>query len=745
MKQKRFLKILLLILFFLYILIVLYATLFGRGNGRVYSNVSIWEYSGTFMNLVPFKTISLYLNWLFDGNRANNYIPIVNLVVNLFLLFPMGYFLPELFKKLRKFYRYAIVCFLFLALIEIIQLFTKLGSFDVDDLILNMLGAFAGFGLWALIELFTGKGKDFLKHLKGYKIASFVTPLCMVLEVVFETVIPACMGKMVTYGIEGNNKTGDMDYIVKMGELMLVLVAGAFLFGILGAIFGSIASCGLAKNLRKDMYANVQKFSFSNIDKFSTAGLITRLTTDVTNVQNAYQMILRMAARAPVSMLFALIMSYTLSVKIANIYLVAVIVLSIGLGTIMMFARKYFTRVFEKYDDLNETIQENVNAIRVVKAFVREDYESKELKTAAGNIYKMFVKAENVVIWNAPLMQFTMFTTMIIISWVGAHLVISSELPKGDLLTLFMYCLNILGNLMMVSFIFVMIMLSSASAKRIAEVLKEEPALKNPENPVFEVKDGSVKFENVCFSYKKECSGKNVLNNINLDIKSGETIGIIGGTGSAKSSLVSLIDRLYDVTEGEVKVGGINVKDYDMESLRNQVSVVLQKNVLFSGTIYENLRWGNPDATDEECVNACKLACADGFINSFPDGYNTKIEQGGTNVSGGQKQRLCIARALLKNPKIIIFDDSTSAVDTATDASIRKSLKEAIPGTTKFIIAQRIASVQDADRIIVMEEGEVNGFGTHDELMAGNDIYREVYESQTGVNADFDEVKGGAN
>ena len=581
--------------------------------------------------------------------------------------------------------------------------------------------------------------KTLLKHTKGYTWVSVLTPICMILEVIFETIIPLCMGKMVTYGIEA----GDMAYILYMGKIMLALVAGAFISGILGAIFGSIASCGVAKNLRRDMYENVQTFSFSNIDKFSTPGLITRLTTDVTNVQNAYQMLLRLAARAPVSMLFALVMSYTLSPKIANIYLIAVIVLSIGLATIMMFAKKYFSRVFEKYDDLNETIQENVNAIRVVKAFVREDYESEELKKAAGNIYKMFVKAENVVIWNAPLMQFTMYSTMIIISWVGAHLVISSQLDKGDLLTLFMYCLNILGNLMMVSFIFVMLMLSSASAKRIAEVLDEEPALKNPENPVTLVKDGSVSFENVCFTYKKG-TGKNVLNNINLDIKSGETIGIIGGTGSAKSSLVNLINRLYDVTAGSVKVGGIDVREYDMEALRNQVSVVLQKNVLFSGTIFENLRWGNPDATDEECIAACKLACADGFINSFPDGYNTKIEQGGTNVSGGQKQRLCIARALLKNPRIIIFDDSTSAVDTATDASIRKTLKEAIPGTTKFIIAQRIASVQDADRIIVMEEGEVNGFGTHEELMENNTIYREVYESQTGANADFDEAKGGA-
>ena len=580
------------------------------------------------------------------------------------------------------------------------------------------------------------------KHLKQYTLPSILTPLFMVLEVIFETIIPLCIGWIVKFGIGGNDGAGDMDYILRMGGIMTVLVILAFISGILGAAFGSIASCGLAKNLRKDMYSHIQTFSFANIDRFSTAGLITRMTTDVTNVQNAYQMLLRMAFRAPVSLLFALFMSYLVSYKVANIFLVAVVFLGIGLSIIMVNARKYFTRVFEKYDDLNETIQENVNAIRVVKAFVREDYESEELKKAAGNIYKMFVKAENVVIWNAPLMQFTMFGTMLLIAWFGSHLVVSHELDTGDLLTLFTYCLNILGYLMMLSFIFVMLTLSAASGKRIAEVLDEKPELVNTENPVFDVKDGSVKFENVSFSYKKG-SGKNVLNNINLDIKSGETIGIIGGTGSAKTSLVNLISRLYDVNDGEIKVGGVNVKDYDMQALRNQVSVVLQKNVLFAGSILDNLRWGNPDATEEECMDACKQACAHDFISSFPEGYNTKIEQGGTNVSGGQKQRLCIARALLKKPKILIFDDSTSAVDTATDARIRKSLKEAIPGTTKFIIAQRISSVQDADRIIVMEEGEVNGFGTHDELLNTNAIYREVYESQTGSNADFDEARGG--
>ena len=584
--------------------------------------------------------------------------------------------------------------------------------------------------------------KTLSKYVKEFTLASILTPLFMILEVIFETVIPKCMGKMIDFGIQGNDGAGDMNYIVYMGKIMIVLVIFAFVSGILGAVFGSIASAGLAKNLRKGMYEKIQTFSFSNIDNFSTSGLITRMTTDVTNVQNAYQMLLRMAFRAPVSMIFAMIMSYTVSAKIANIYLIGVIFLSIGLAIIMLNAKKYFTAVFEKYDDLNETIQENVNAIRVVKAFVREDYESEELKKAAGNIYKMFVKAENCVIWNSPLMLFTIYSTMLIISWVGAHLVVGGSLETGDLFTLFTYSMNILGNLMMVSFVFVMLTLSSASAKRISEVLSEETDIKNPENPVKEVADGSIEFKNVCFSYKKD-SLKNVLNNVNVSIKSGETVGIIGGTGSAKTSLVNLISRLYDVKEGELLVGNVNVKDYDLEVLRNNVAVVLQKNVLFSGTIYDNLRWGNPDATDEECREACVLACADDFISAFPEGYNTKIEQSGSNVSGGQKQRICIARALLKKPKIIIFDDSTSAVDTATDARIRKSLKESIPGTTKIIIAQRISSVQEADKIIVMDNGEINGIGTHEELLSSNEIYKDVFESQTGANADFDEVKGG--
>ncbi|MBO7374539.1 MAG: ABC transporter ATP-binding protein [Lachnospiraceae bacterium] len=584
--------------------------------------------------------------------------------------------------------------------------------------------------------------KTLSKYIKEYKLATVLTPLFMVLEVIFETVIPVFMGWIIKYGINGNNGNGDMSYILKMGGIMVVLVILAFVSGVLGAVFGSISSCGFAKNLRKGMYERLQTFSFSNIDKFSTSGLITRLTTDVTNVQNAFQMILRMAFRAPVSMIFALVMTYIICPEVANIYLVAVIFLAVALAIIMLNAKKYFTQVFEKYDELNETVEENVNAIRVVKAFVREDYESNELKIAAGKIYKMFVKAENTVIFNAPVMQMTIFSTVLLIAWFGAHLVVSSRLDESQLIVLFTYSMNILGNLMMVSFIFVMITLSQASAKRIAEVLVEDSEIKNPDNPVTAVKDGSVEFKNVSFSYKKD-SAKPVLSNINLSINSGETIGIIGATGSAKSSLISLINRLYDVNEGSVSVGGVDVRKYDMESLRDSVSVVLQKNVLFSGTILDNLRWGNPDASEEDCIRVCKIACAHDFIMSFPDGYNTVLEQGATNISGGQKQRICIARALLKNPKIIIFDDSTSAVDTATDAKIREALANEAKGMTKFIIAQRISSVMNSDRIIVMEDGKIDGFSTHEELLKNNNIYREVYESQTGANADFDEAKGG--
>ena len=489
------------------------------------------------------------------------------------------------------------------------------------------------------------------------------------------------------------------------------------------------------------MFERIQTFSFANIDKYNTSGLVTRLTTDVTNVQNAYQMILRMCMRAPASLICAMAMSFFISPRIAMIYLVAVIILGGFLILITMTAMKYFQNAFLKYDDLNESVQENVSAIRVVKAYVRESFEKEKFKTASDNIKKLLVKAENVVVWNAPLMQLTVYSCILFISWLGANMIVSGSLETGDLMALLTYCMNILMSLMMLSMVFVMISMSGASARRICEVLTEESALKNPLHPVYEVSDGSICFDHVTFSYSKT-SDTPVLDDISLTIKSGETIGIIGGTGSSKSSLVNLISRLYDVDSGSVSVGGIDVRDYDMTALRDQVSVVLQNNVLFSGSIYDNLRWGNKNATDEECIEACRQACADEFVRQFPDQYNTHIEQGGTNVSGGQKQRLCIARALLKKPKIIILDDSTSAVDTATDAKIRKAFRESIPGTTKLIIAQRISSVQDADHIIVMNDGKLDGFGTHEELLKNNTIYRDVYESQTQGGGDFDE--GGA-
>jgi ATP-binding cassette subfamily B protein len=488
------------------------------------------------------------------------------------------------------------------------------------------------------------------------------------------------------------------------------------------------------------MFSHIQTYSFANIDRFSTAGLVTRLTTDVTNIQNAYQMILRMAMRAPATILCAMAMSFFISPRLATIYLIAVILLGAALLFIVTRAMKYFDRAFEKYDDLNESVQENVSAIRVVKAYVREDYEKNRFRNASKNIYDVFTKAESLVVLNSPLMQFTVYTCILLISWLGAHMVVGGSLETGDLMALLTYCMNILNSLMMLSMIFVMISMSMASARRICEVLNEESTLSNPAEPEYEVADGSIRFDHVTFRYS-DTAETPVLDDISLSIQSGETIGIIGGTGSSKSSLVNLISRLYDVNEGAVLVGGKDVRSYDMDSLRNQVAVVLQQNVLFSGTILDNLRWGNKDATEEECKKACEMACADDFIESFPDKYNTYIEQGGTNVSGGQKQRLCIARALLKKPKILILDDSTSAVDTATDARIRKAFKEAIPGTTKIIIAQRISSVQDADRIIVLEDGKLNGFDTHENLLKTNEIYRDVYESQTSGGGDFD--KGG--
>ena len=575
------------------------------------------------------------------------------------------------------------------------------------------------------------------KEIREYKWASIATPLFMLLEVLMETLIPYLMASIIDKGVNA----GDIGHIYRIGGLMIVAAAIGLLAGMAGGRFGAKASAGLAKNLRESMFGHIQTFSFANIDKFSTAGLVTRLTTDISNIQNAYQMVLRMMMRAPSSMICALIMAFAINRRLASIYLIAVVFLGIILFFIIRHATRYFQMAFPKYDELNASVQENVSAIRVVKAYVREEHETSRFQKASENIYRIFVKAEHNVIVNAPLMQFTVYTCIILISWTGAKMIVSNELTTGELMSLLTYCMNILMSLMMLSMVFVMISMSTASMERVCEVLNETSDLANPVHPVHEIADGSISFSHVNFSYKKD-SAEPVLKDITLDIRSGETVGIIGATGSAKSSLVSLISRLYDVTAGEVRVGGRNVKDYDMASLRNQVSVVLQNNVLFSGSIYDNLRWGDPNASDEECQRACRLACADDFIRSFPDGYNTHIEQGGNNVSGGQKQRLCIARALLKKPKILILDDSTSAVDTATDANIRRAFRNEIPNTTKLIIAQRISSVQDADRILVLDEGRINGFGTHEELLASNEIYREVYESQTKGGGDFDERTG---
>lgn len=574
-------------------------------------------------------------------------------------------------------------------------------------------------------------------QIKEYKWASIATPVFMLLEVAVDTIIPLLMASIIDNGVN----MGDTRHIYIMGVWMIVAALFGLLTGCLGAKYGAKAAMGFGKNLRAAMFRNIQTFSFANIDRFSSASLVTRMTTDVTNIQNAYMMLLRMAMRAPASIICAMAMSFFISPRLATIYLIAVIVLGALLLFISKAAMKYFDRAFKRYDDLNESVQENVSAIRVVKAYVREDYEKKRFSKAAQNIYDVFVKAESLVVYNSPLMQFTVYACILLISWLGAHMVVSSTLTTGDLMALLTYCMNILMNLMMLSMVFVMISLSLASARRISEVLNEQSTLHNPKEPLYDVPDGSISFKHVTFRYS-DTAETPVLSDINLDIKSGETIGIIGGTGSSKSSLVNLISRLYDTDTGSVIVGGHDVREYDMDTLRNKVAVVLQQNVLFSGTILENLRWGDKNATTDECIEACKMACADDFIESFTDKYNTYIEQGGTNVSGGQKQRLCIARALLKKPRILILDDSTSAVDTATDSKIRAALAKTIPGTTKLIIAQRISSVMDADRIIVMNDGKVDGFDTHENLLKNNEIYRDVYDSQTNGGGDFDE--GGA-
>ena len=575
--------------------------------------------------------------------------------------------------------------------------------------------------------------RTILSQVKEFRLVSILTPVCMIGEVICEMIIPILMGRIVDLGV----MAGDVGFIMRTGALMIIVALTGLATGMMGGFFAARAGAGLARNLRKAMHDNIQTFSFSNIDHFSTSSLVTRLTTDVTNIQNAYMMMLRMAMRAPSTMIVAMVMSFIISPRLASIYFVAVAFLALFMFFLMRSTTKYFKQVFERYDALNESVQENVSAIRVVKAYVREDYENSKFRRAAENIYEMFIRAEMRVVSISPVMMGVVYSCILLISWFGANMIVSNTLTTGNLMSLLTYCMNILMSLMMLSMVFIMITMSEASARRISEVINEKSSLTNPENPIMEVPDGSIRFEDVDFSYRPG-SAEPVLKDIDLDIRSGENIGIIGGTGSAKSSLVNLVSRLYDVTQGRILVGGHDVRDYDMDVLRRQVAVVLQKNVLFSGTIYDNLRWGDENATDEECRRACELACASEFIEKMPEGYETHIEQGGANVSGGQKQRLCIARALLRKPKILILDDSTSAVDTATDAKIRRAFREEIPDTTRLIIAQRISSVQDCDRIIVMDNGRVSGFGTHEELLKSNLIYREVYESQTGMGADAD-------
>ena len=572
------------------------------------------------------------------------------------------------------------------------------------------------------------------KQVKQYKGASIATPIFMVLEVICETIIPLLMASIIDDGVQ----KGNINHIYYIAGWMLLVAAFSLFSGFMGGKYGAKASTGFARNLRDGMFTNIQTFSFANIDKYSTAGLVTRLTTDVSNLQMAYQMILRMFVRAPASLIVAMIMAYKISPELSNIYLIAVVFLAITLSFVMVKATKSFKAVFQKYDDLNESVQENVSAIRVVKAYVREDYEHKRFSKAAQNIYNLFLKAEKLTTLTTPIMQGTIYVCILLISWLGAQMIVSSSLTTGQLMSLLTYCMTIMSSLMMLGMVFVMVTMSSASARRVAEVLEEKSDLVDPQNPITAVPDGSIEFQNVDFRYGKD-SQANVLSDISFKVKAGDTLGIIGATGCGKTSLVSLISRLYDVNDGKVLVGGHDVREYSLEVLRNKVAMVLQKNELFSGSIYDNLRWGDAQASDEQCQQAAQLAQADDFVNSFPQGYNTHIEQGGTNVSGGQKQRLCIARALLKKPAILILDDSTSAVDTATEAKIRSNLVNELPSMTKVIIAQRISSVEKADQILVLDDGKVNAIGTHEQLLKSNEIYKSVYESQTSGNGDFDE------
>ena len=570
--------------------------------------------------------------------------------------------------------------------------------------------------------------KKLAKYVKEYKKSAILTPIFVILEVVMEVIIPLLMAQIIDVGIQN----GDVKYILEIGGLLIVSAILSLTFGMLSGRFAAKASAGYAKNLRKEMFHKVQDYSFENIDKFSTSSLVTRMTTDVTNVQMAFQMIIRILVRGPIMMIFALLMVISISAKLSLVFFVAIPVLGFILFYIARKAHPNFEKVFKKYDKLNRVVQENVSAIRVVKAYVREDHEKEKFKEVNGEVYSYFKKAEKIIAFNGPVMQFTIYACILLISWIGSQLIVGGAMGTGELSSIITYAWQILSSLMMLSFVFVMIIMAQSSAERILEVIEEEPTLKNKEKTVKEVKDGSIKFENVSFRYSDEQDENTyALENINLDIKPGETIGIIGGTGSSKSSLVQLIPRLYDVTKGSVKVGGVDVRDYDIETLREEVAMVLQKNVLFSGTIAENLRWGKQNADQEELEEACKLAQADGFIKEFPSKYDTVLDQGGTNVSGGQKQRICIARAILKQPKILILDDSTSAVDTKTDALIRKAFREKIPNTTKIIIAQRVSSIEDADQIIVLNDGKIDGIGTSEELLKSNEIYREVYESQT--------------